>query len=82
LIRLRDLDAHRSLAARLETVLNLASGADLKVVQHRLRHASAKTTLDTYGHLWPENWRVHATAVERVMSAHLADSVRTGEVSS
>ena len=27
-----------------------ASGGDVKVVQARLRHASAKTTLDTYGH--------------------------------
>ncbi|MCZ0979399.1 site-specific integrase [Streptomyces diastatochromogenes] len=33
--------------------LLIASGADVKVVQHRLRHASAKTTLDTYGHCGP-----------------------------
>jgi integrase len=33
----------------------IASGADVKVVQARLRHASAKTTLDTYGHLWPDS---------------------------
>lgn len=32
--------------------LLIASGLDVKVVQARLRHASAKTTLDTYGHLW------------------------------
>ena len=32
--------------------LLIAGGADVKVVQSRLRHASAKTTLDTYGHLW------------------------------
>jgi integrase len=35
--------------------LLIASGADVKVVQARLRHASAKTTLDTYGHLWPDS---------------------------
>ena len=29
----------------------IASGADVKTVQARLRHASAKTTLDTYGHM-------------------------------
>jgi hypothetical protein len=29
------------------------AGRDVKVVQARLRHASAKTTLDTYAHLWP-----------------------------
>src|SRR5579864_9525219 len=33
--------------------LLIASGSDVKTVQARLRHASAKTTLDTYGHIWP-----------------------------
>jgi integrase len=59
--------------------LLISSGADVKVVQHRLRHASAKTTLDTYGHLWPDTDESTRTAVERVMSARLADSLRTGE---
>jgi integrase len=31
--------------------LLIASGANVKVVQARLRHASATTTLDCYGHL-------------------------------
>ena len=31
--------------------LLIASGADIKTVQARMRHASATTTLDTYGHL-------------------------------
>lgn len=31
----------------------IVQGLDVKVVQARLRHASAKTTLDTDGHLWP-----------------------------
>jgi integrase len=31
--------------------LLIASGADVKVVQARLRHASATTTLNTYAHL-------------------------------
>lgn len=35
--------------------LLIASGADVKVVQARMRHASAKTTLDTYGHMWPDS---------------------------
>jgi integrase len=60
--------------------LLIASGADVKVVQHRLRHASAKTTLDTYGHLWPDTDESTRTAVERAMSARLADSLRTSEV--
>lgn len=32
--------------------LLISSALDVKVVQARLGHASAKTTLDTYGHLW------------------------------
>jgi integrase len=34
--------------------LLIASGADIKTVQARMRHASARTTLDTYSHLWPD----------------------------
>lgn len=34
--------------------LLIASGADIKTVQARMRHASARTTLDTYGHLRPD----------------------------
>jgi integrase len=34
--------------------LLIASGADVKTVQARMRHASARTTLDTYSHLWPD----------------------------
>ncbi|MEV6589314.1 site-specific integrase [Streptomyces acidicola] len=33
----------------------IASGADVKVVQQRLRHSKATTTLNTYGHLWPDS---------------------------
>jgi integrase len=32
----------------------IASGADVKVVQVMLGHASALETLDRYGHLWPD----------------------------
>jgi integrase len=34
--------------------LLIASGLDMKTVQHRLRHGSATTTLNTYSHLWPD----------------------------
>jgi integrase len=34
--------------------LLIADGADVKTFQARHRHASAKTTVDTYGHLWPD----------------------------
>ena len=40
--------------------LLIASGLDVKTVQARLRHASAKTTLDIYGHLWPDTDEVIA----------------------
>jgi hypothetical protein len=39
--------------------LLIASGADIKTVQARMRHASARTTLDTYGHLVAGCRRVH-----------------------
>lgn len=57
----------------------IASGANIKVVQARLRHASATTTLDTYGHLWPDEDEATRTAVETVLVAR-ADSLRTTEV--
>ena len=49
--------------------LLIASGADVKEVQARLRHASAKTTLDTYGHLWPDRDDSTRAAVEAVFTA-------------
>jgi len=54
----------------------IASGADVKVVQARLRHASAKTTLDTYGHLWPDTDDSTKAAVEAVLEDR-ADYLRT-----
>lgn len=58
--------------------LLIASGADVKVVQARLRHASAKTTLDTYSHLWPDADESTRAAVGTVLAAR-ADSLRTSE---
>lgn len=56
--------------------LLIASGADVKTVQARLRHASAKTTLDTYGHMWPDRDESTRAAVDAVLQDR-ADSVRT-----
>jgi hypothetical protein len=56
--------------------LLIASGADVKVVQSRLRHASAKTTLDTHSHLWPDADESTRAAVGAVLTAR-ADSLRT-----
>jgi hypothetical protein len=59
----------------------IASGTDIKTVQARLRHASAKTTLDTYGHLWPdaeESTRTAVAAVIRERTQTAAYQLRTG----
>ncbi len=52
--------------------LLIASGSDVKVVQARLRHASAKTTLDTYSHLWPDSDDSTRAAVAVVLNARAA----------
>lgn len=60
--------------------LLIASGADIKTVQARLRHASASTTLDTYGHLWPdadESTRAAVGAAIRSRIGTAADALRT-----
>lgn len=43
--------------------LLIADGLDVKTVQARLRHASAKTTLDVYGHMWPDKDEASRAAV-------------------
>jgi integrase len=59
--------------------LLIASGADIKTVQARLRHASASTTLGTYGHLWPDADESTRAAVGKVITARIAaaDALRT-----
>ncbi|HEX5087220.1 MAG TPA: site-specific integrase [Nocardioides sp.] len=63
--------------------LLIASGADVKVVQARLRHASAKTTLDTYAHLWPDSDDSTRAAIDAVLltrSEHVsADRARDAQ---
>ncbi len=54
--------------------LLIGSGADVKVVQRRLRHASAMTTLNTYGHMWPDADE-SARAAVAVVLAERADSL-------
>jgi integrase len=54
--------------------LLIGSGADVKVVQRRLRHASATTTLNTYGHMWPDADESARAAVGAVLAAR-ADSL-------
>ena len=60
--------------------LLIASGTDVKIVQARLRHKSAKTTLDTYGHLWPDSDDSTRAAIEGVIAAkvqRVANYLRT-----
>ncbi|WP_284226042.1 tyrosine-type recombinase/integrase [Mycobacterium antarcticum] len=66
----------------------IGSGADVKKVQARMRHASARTTLDTYGHMWPDtddslNNALGAVIAERIVGsgASTAYPLRTGSVS-
>lgn len=49
--------------------LLIASGADVKKVQARMRHASAKTTLDVYGHLWPDTDEQTNAVLEAVFAS-------------
>ena len=56
--------------------LLIASGADVKVGQARLRRASVTTTLNTYAHLWPDADESARAAVGLVLAAR-ADSLRT-----
>ena len=57
-----------------------AAGLDVKVVQTRLRRASAKTTSDTCTHLWPNKDESARAAVADVLAAR-ADSLRTSPAS-
>jgi integrase len=54
----------------------IASGADVKVVQSRLRHSSAVTTLDVYGHLFPDSDKSTRSAVAAAFQDR-ADYLRT-----
>jgi integrase len=56
--------------------LLIADGADVKTVQARLRHASAKTTLDTYGHIWPDRDESTRAVVDAVLVAYRTEQRR------
>ena len=57
--------------------LLIGPGLDVKVVQTRLRHASVTTTLNTYGHLWPDADRVRTSCRWDRSLAARADNLRT-----
>ena len=56
--------------------LLIADGHDVQAVQARLRHASAKTTLDTYGHIWPDRDQSTRTAVDAVLAPNFTEQRR------
>ncbi|CAL4859676.1 site-specific integrase [Microbacterium sp. MM2322] len=53
--------------------LLIAAGLDIKTAQARLRHASAKTTLDTYGHVWPDRDQSSRAAVAAALRPSVPD---------
>jgi integrase len=52
--------------------LLIASGADIKTIQARLRHATAAMTLDVYGHLWPDADESTRAVVGKVFAERMA----------
>lgn len=54
----------------------IRANLDVKTVQTMLRHASAKTTLDTYSHMFPDREESARAAIAAVINAR-ADSLRT-----
>jgi integrase len=51
----------------------IRSGASVKVVQARLGHSSAKTTLDAYGHLFPDEQDRTRAFVDAALRGTAAD---------
>jgi integrase len=52
----------------------IRAGLSVKEVQKRLGHESAKTTLDTYAHLWPSDEDRTRSAVEAALALHVQTS--------
>jgi integrase len=57
--------------------LLIAQGASVKAVQAYLGHATASITLDTYGHLFPDELGALADRLEQVRAAALGQRPRT-----
>jgi integrase len=57
--------------------LLIRAGDSVKVVQSRLGHASATTTLDTYGHLFPDEEDRPRDAVDAALAVRAEDQLRT-----
>lgn len=59
--------------------LLIHAGLSVKEVQARLRHGSAKTTLDTYAHLWPDTEEAARSAVREAIGNRAANLCPSGE---
>ncbi|MGH9062654.1 MAG: tyrosine-type recombinase/integrase, partial [Acidimicrobiales bacterium] len=57
----------------------IRSGASVKVVQARLGHASAKTTLDVYGHLFPDEEDRTRQAIEAAFDTEAGADDEVGQ---
>jgi integrase len=55
----------------------ISAGCSVKAVQRPLGDASASTTLDTYGHLWPGDEDRIRQAVDAAHAQRAEDSLRT-----
>jgi integrase len=54
--------------------LLIDGGCDVKTVQARMRHSSARTTLDVYGHMWPDKDETTRAAISGVIAARVASA--------
>ena len=54
----------------------IRQGADVKLVQARLGHKSAQTTIDIYGHLWPDSDERTRTAIDAIFDRPLAHALQ------
>jgi integrase len=57
----------------------ISAGSNVKVVQHHLGHASAKVTLDTYAHLWPDDEDRTRAALEVALQSVVREKTETRE---
>jgi integrase len=55
----------------------IADRNDIKTVQARMRHASATTTLNTYGHLWPDADESTRSTIGAVIAKRMDSSKST-----
>ncbi|MCU1417597.1 MAG: xerD, partial [Schumannella sp.] len=69
-------DLHPHQLRHTAASLAIASGADVKVVQQMLGHASATMTLDTYGHLFANRLDEVADAMDLARTKHHRDAGR------